>query len=208
MTHPQLSLVPAPAEAARPEPPTVDAELERRLHDTVLQTLELIARGGVDGRAEIEEILGLAAEAATELREIIDPSPARLAGTLADEVARAVARARRLSRVGIEFVVGPTDGTCSPPEVRAIAGAVAEALNNARKHSGATHIVVYLEELAGAAVCTVRDDGVGIGDGSADGIGISRSLVARMCDVDGDALIESSPGRGTKVTLAVQRRAA
>lgn len=205
-TQTQLTLVPATSlrRSARASTP----ELERLLHDTVLQTLELIARGGPDGDSTADELALLAADAALELRDIIDPSVAAQAGALAAELAKVVRRARRLSRSEIALVVGSTDGTLPEHTVRAMCGSVAEALNNARKHSGATRVVVYVEEACGAAECTVRDNGSGMDAACVDGFGIGRSLRARMREVGGEVSFDSSPDHGTKVTLMAHRKAA
>lgn len=200
----QLTLVPAqPLRPPRPRP-----DLARALHDTVLQTLELIARGGPDGSGDGADLCRLAADAARDLRELIEPTHDDSPGSLAEEMAAVVRRAQRLSRVDIALVVGVTDGSLPADQVRALCGAAAEALNNARKHSQATRVVVFVEEVHGEALCTVRDDGIGMAVSSARGFGITGSLMERMHEADGDVDFESAPGRGTKVTLVAHRKAA
>lgn len=187
--------------------PAPDPELSRALHDTVLQSLELIAGGGPGGAFDAAELSRLAADAAGQLRALIEPGmPA--AGLLAEEIARVVERARRMSRSDISLILGATDGSVGPTDVHALTGAAAEALNNARKHAGATRVVVFCEETCGEALCTVRDDGAGMDPGCAEGFGIAYSLRARMREVDGAAHIESAPGAGTKVILTTHRKVA
>ena len=79
---------------------------------------------------------------------------------------------------------------------------VQEALNNARRHSGATMILVSLKVEGQDLVAEVSDHGRGFGSRTAPGVGLSS--MRERADVIGATLrIESSPGRGTSVRLRV-----
>jgi two-component system, NarL family, sensor histidine kinase UhpB len=79
-----------------------------------------------------------------------------------------------------------------------------EALSNAARHSGAEHVEVRLRHSeSGGVVLEVTDDGRGFAfDDSQRGLGIG-GMRERALLVGGELTIESRPGRGTTVRLAV-----
>jgi signal transduction histidine kinase len=74
---------------------------------------------------------------------------------------------------------------------------VAEALTNATKHAGATHVAISIRAENGAVVVDVLDDG----DGGADvsGAGLS-GLARRVRALDGTLEVTSPAGGPTKLT--------
>jgi signal transduction histidine kinase len=92
-------------------------------------------------------------------------------------------------------------------EVRALAGAVGEALTNAGKHGSARRITVYAEPAPrGGVFCSVKDDGSGFDTTAVrEGVGLARSIRGRMADMHGSVEIDSAPGRGTEVRLWLPR---
>lgn len=79
---------------------------------------------------------------------------------------------------------------------------IQEALTNARRHSGATRVLVTLKTEGGDLVAEVSDDGVGFGTENVPGVGMS-SMGERAAAIEGRLRIESSPGQGTSVRLRV-----
>ena len=80
-----------------------------------------------------------------------------------------------------------------------------EGLNNAIRHSGASHFEARLEQLSGDLRLTISDSGVGFDPRTAmynDGIGL-MSIRERVTLVKGSMSIRSEPGRGTVVTVRV-----
>ena len=79
-----------------------------------------------------------------------------------------------------------------------------EALSNAGRHSGAAHVAVALRRHDGGDVeLEVADDGRGFAfDDSEGGLGIA-GMRERALLIGGELTIESRPGRGTTVRLAV-----
>ena len=76
-----------------------------------------------------------------------------------------------------------------------------EALTNARRHSGARNIEVRLGTEGRAVVAEVVDDGRGFDPGSRrTGIGLS-AMRERVEALGGEFAVQSSPGKGTKVTV-------
>ncbi|SFA80846.1 Histidine kinase-, DNA gyrase B-, and HSP90-like ATPase [Amycolatopsis marina] len=171
----------------------------RRLHDTVLQTLEAMAL-----QDDPEQLRRMAGAQAGELRTLLEsaeggsgrPLGEKL-GALAAEVAREGLRA--------QVVVAELDDEALS-EVRqlAVRDAVREALRNTRKHAHTDKVVVRVEERDGGLTTIVRDHGAGFSQESRPpGFGISESIKARLAEVGGSARVESAPGAGTRVTLWV-----
>lgn len=85
-----------------------------------------------------------------------------------------------------------------------------EALTNAAKHSEATEIQVGLARTGDHGLhCTISDNGCGFDEqevltdsGSRQGFGL-RTMRDRATGMGGDALVESSPGEGTKVSVYI-----
>lgn len=193
-------------------PPAGDAAvLEERarflrwLHDSPLQALDYVAaRGWRDpGDADPADLARVAALAAEELRRFIreQGEPAG-SGAFFKDVGDVVDEARRLGSHRIELVRGPIDGSSGGARPQALIGALREALTNARKHAGATRVVVYCEEEGGRAVITVRDDGVGASaDRLHSGFGVRHSILDRMRAAGGWAHVEQSADGGVVVRL-------
>lgn len=86
--------------------------------------------------------------------------------------------------------------------------AVAEALENARRHAAGAPVSVSLGTVDGHVVATVADRGPGFDDARRDEalaaghFGLA-GMVERLASADGDADVVSTPGRGTTVRLRV-----
>jgi signal transduction histidine kinase len=172
------------------------------LHDQTLQALEYIASGGYRDDVDVEHLRDVAAQAADELREVLERRrrPARdLVTALADVVARAQVLSGPLQ---IFLTVDELDRPVPPHLVETLAGAVTESLTNVRKHAGARHAFVRCIETPDAIVVTVADDGRGF-EAALDTIrmGVRDSIIGRMTAAGGTAIVESRPGDGTRVTL-------
>jgi signal transduction histidine kinase len=179
-------------------------DVARTLHDGVLQTLAVVQRRSPDA-----DLARLAREQERELREWLfgagalpgGPPPTDLAAAL--RAAAALAEDRHGLRV--EVVAVPDDVPALRPEaVAAIAGAVGEALTNAAKHGTARRATVYAAPEGDGAFVSVKDDGNGFDpDATTEGIGLGRSIRARIDEVGGRVEIDGNPGHGTEVRLWV-----
>ena len=94
----------------------------------------------------------------------------------------------------------------------ALGGATAAALDNVRQHAGAqAHAWVLVEDAGETVRVSIRDDGIGFGDGrlaeakTVGRLGVSHSILGRLREVGGTAWVTSAPGQGTEVELAVPR---
>jgi signal transduction histidine kinase len=206
--------------------------IARELHDAVTQKLfslrltaesadTLLSRAGTAGApelvragAELATVRRLAAEAADELRDIVvGLRPADLAGGGLDMALRKqVALLDRVHGAAIRFTGGPVPRLTGDREQAAYRIAQ-EALHNALRHADARHIEVSLAVRDGSVLLEVGDDGRGFepvrpGPGP-DGIGGSAgrlglaSMRDRARSVGGQLSVDSRPGGGTTVRLAV-----
>jgi signal transduction histidine kinase len=83
---------------------------------------------------------------------------------------------------------------------------VQESLTNVRKHSGARSVAVRVTATDTRATFVVTDDGCGFVPGAVptdrDGFGLA-SMRERMRLVNGGLVIDSAPGRGTRIIVDV-----
>jgi two-component sensor histidine kinase len=195
----------APVQEAREE----EREWVRgHLHDTALQILEFIAGDGFGTGLTASKISSLAGGAARDLHRWIETADAEeYCSGLLPELEQVTAEARSLDSK-VELVVGNMGLPPTSEQVAALAGAVREAVTNARKHAQASSVIVRVETgLDGRTAVTVTDDGVGIDPelvANATGLGVKGSIVGRMKRVGGHASLEGAPGGGTLVTLITQ----
>ncbi|WP_370943170.1 sensor histidine kinase [Amycolatopsis sp. cg5] len=183
---------------------------DRTLHDTVLQSLEVMAMESpedeTDPRKQLRALRNAARAQANQVRrglaDDVDGSPAGLGAELAGlatEMARDGLRAQLV-------VADIPDDILSDVRLVAVRDAVREALRNTIKHAGTGSVVVRMEERDGGIAVITRDHGVGYDEGKRPaGFGVSNSMRARLAEVGGRCHIESWPGRGTRVTLWVPR---
>ncbi|MBI2160879.1 MAG: HAMP domain-containing protein [Candidatus Rokubacteria bacterium] len=79
-----------------------------------------------------------------------------------------------------------------------------EALTNAVKHARASRVTLDARREDGTVRVTVQDDGVGFDAGHVRGAGQGlRNMRERTRRLRGELAIESAPGRGTRITVAV-----
>jgi signal transduction histidine kinase len=171
------------------------------LHDSALQSLELISRGVLDGEAARTE----ATRAATRLRRAVRGDPEAAPGGLRERLEDLVVEfAQRDLTVELVF-----DAECleiRDPVATSLTGATREALTNVAKHSQVPRAVVNVTEADAIVEVTIRDHGVGFDpEAVTAGFGLPESIRARVVEFGGTAAVWSLPGRGTRVTLHVPR---
>jgi glucose-6-phosphate-specific signal transduction histidine kinase len=174
------------------------------LHDTTLQMLEYLATDGYGAQLEAGNVRHLAGQALVDLRD-------RLGRLGEDEDCELMAGLRTVIRdaaylglQNVELVAGEVDDSITGDDAAALVAAVREALNNVRKHSRATHVLINCDVKDGEAHITVRDNGVGVDPGTlrgAGGLGVRQSIFQRMSNRGGMASLHSAPGKGVLVTL-------
>lgn len=210
--------------AHRAERQASEIEAQRRqgarlLHDTVLATLTLLAHSGVGVTADaLRAQAGDDAQLLRQLRlggvpTLQDPPPSTgsipvaatddaILGTTLESVKQ------RFGRIGLEVSWHGTGQVLLPSEVLdAFLLALAECLENVRRHAGVTEAHVTITDDETTVRAMVTDSGVGfdVKDIDSARLGLKDSVIARLGEVGGTARLFSSPGSGTTVVLEVPK---
>jgi signal transduction histidine kinase len=200
----------AVASAAWHEAAVAERErIARGIHDSVLQVLALVSSRGQTLGGEAAELGNLAAEQEAALRALV-ASPVN-GGPLGGKLdLRALLDPLGDAKVTVSCPAEPV--MLDEAAARAVCGTTAEALGNVAHHAGPEASAWVLVEDDGLAIAvTVRDDGVGFPRGrlaeaaEAGRLGVAQSIVGRLRDVGGTAVVTSAPGQGTEVELRVPR---
>jgi signal transduction histidine kinase len=115
------------------------------------------------------------------------------------------------ARSGVTLrVSGSTGGRIDPVVETAIYRIVQEALANVARHACATEASIRLQRRRDVLRCRVEDDGVGFGTASApaaprSGLGL-LGVRERLDALGGSLRIQSRPGRGVRLSIAVPLR--
>lgn len=178
---------------------------ERILHETVLNTLNAIVRGGLDSAALRERLRERCRESADVLRSISGSVPVVASSrSLASDIDDLCAE---LEAMGVVVDVQADDLTGIPPHVyQAIRTATREALTNVARHAAARQVSVTAQRTRRGEEQSIRveirDDGRGFDPaGESTRFGVQGAVVAALADVGGRARIESQPGQGTRVIV-------
>jgi GAF domain-containing protein len=108
--------------------------------------------------------------------------------------------------VSIAVEIGDDASTAAPAERRAeLVQVLREALANAVRHARASSITIAGRVEGGRLVLTVADDGIGFDTtaGSTEEHHGLRNMANRARLLEGHLKIDSAPGRGTTITIAV-----
>ncbi len=161
---------------------------------------------------ELELLQNMAREQGRELRELlVEMRPVDVEGvSLANVLRHAVESSQKSGGIQVRFMANPMTLEVPRRICRQTFQALREALNNARKHARAKHVVVSLEEGPGFFVLTVDDDGAGFKfEGcydlqQMDDLRIGPvSIKQRMRRMDADLTVDSKPGRGSRLRMQV-----
>lgn len=173
------------------------------LHDTVLQTLEYMSTDGYGAELTCDDLRGLAAQAHADLGARLERLGQAERCELVSGLHAVIAEAGSLGVVNVELVTGMVDDSITGDDAAALVAAVREALNNVRKHSRATRVLISCDAKDGEAHITVRDNGVGVDPSAIEGggLGVRQSIFQRMTTRGGQASLDSAPGKGVLVTL-------
>lgn len=78
-----------------------------------------------------------------------------------------------------------------------------EALTNVRRHAAASQVDVDLSYVDESVSVQVRDDGCGFAPAATTGFGL-RGIRARVEQVGGEVLVDTAPGKGTRVGVTLR----
>ena len=206
--------------AHRAERQASETEAQRRqgarlLHDTVLATLTLLAHSGVGvAPTALREQAADDARLLRQLRLGATPAP-QSSGTYQLEVSEETVLGttlesvkQRFGRMGLEVSWHGTGQVLLPSHVLdAFLLALAECLENVRRHSGVTeaHVTITDDETTVRAMITDSGVGFALDDVDSARLGFKESVVGRLREVGGKARLFSSPGSGTTVVLEVPK---
>jgi signal transduction histidine kinase len=206
--------------AHRAERQASEIEAQRRqsarlLHDTVLATLTLLAHSGVGvAPAALQQQAADDAKLLRQLRLGATPTPLSSGGYNLEPVEETVLGTtlesvkQRFGRMGLEVSWHGTGQVLLPSDVLdAFLLALAECLENVRRHSGVREAHVTIVDDATTVRAMITDAGVGfiLDDVDSARLGFKESVVARLKEVGGHARLFSEPGSGTTVVLEVPR---
>ncbi len=198
--------------------------IARELHDSLAQVLGVIhlrLRGlepdvrnipGNGVATEIGELAEIADEAYKDVREAI--LGLRESITSADGLEGALGEyLRKYSRqTGIKTSLHCDDAArraLTPRSEVQLLRVVQEALTNVRKHAGARHAAVSLNEDDGLVTLAVMDDGTGFDPARLEealdhGFGLA-SMRERVEQIGGTLAVHTAPGMGTRVVVQLQQ---
>jgi signal transduction histidine kinase len=206
--------------AHRAERQASEIEAQRRqsarlLHDTVLATLTLLAHSGVGvSPAAMQQQAADDARLLRQLRLGATPVPQSSGGYNLEVVEEAALGTtlesvkQRFGRMGLEVSWHGTGQVLLPSHVLdAFLLALAECLENVRRHAGVTEAHVTITDDETTVRAMVTDSGVGfdVKDVDSARLGLKDSVIGRLNEVGGNARLFSAAGSGTTVVLEVPK---
>ena len=111
-------------------------------------------------------------------------------------------RSRQHPQISFSFTVGSLQRSYGDSIDLTVYRCIQESLTNAIRHAQAKHVSVDLSHVDARLALTVRDDGCGMKPGKSAGFGI-RGMQERVEGLGGRYRVESEPGRGTSVYIAI-----
>jgi signal transduction histidine kinase len=206
--------------AHRAERQASETEAQRRqgarlLHDTVLATLTLLAHSGLGVTASaLQQQANDDARLLRQLRLGASPVPQSSGVYNLEPVAESILGTtlesvkQRFGRMGLEVSWHGTGQVLLPSDVLdAFLLALAECLENVRRHAGVTdaHVTITDDDTTVRAMVTDAGVGFDLKDIDAARLGFKDSVVGRLKEVGGNARLFSSRGAGTTVVLEVPK---
>ena len=200
------------------------ARVARELHDGAIQSLiaaemqvdvlrQQMAARSEPVAAELDHIQRLLRDEVQALRELmqqmkpLDVAPRKLLEFLAVSIELF----RRETGIAASFVTDVEEVTLPPRTCRELARIVQEALANVRKHSQARNALVWLPHEEGVWKLVIDDDGRGFdftGHFSHADLDRDRKgplvIKERVRSIGGELTIESTPGRGARLVIALR----
>jgi len=187
--------------------------IARDLHDGLAQDLACIAAQGQRLGAELEPehpLMIAARHALATSRGVIADLSASAAPTT--EAALRMIGDELRHRYGLQISVRietsgalSADSDIDPVDREQVVRIAREAIVNAALHGGARHVDVVLLEKGRDLLMTITDDGCGITDASASGMGL-RTMRARATALGGRLTARPGAGGGTELQLVAPAR--
>lgn len=116
-----------------------------------------------------------------------------------------VKRTEAASSIRCEFVVAGDVAVSDPAKAQELYRIAQEALSNAARHSGASHILLTLSGQHNQLILQVRDDGIGLPAEVPEGRMGLRTMTYRTRALDGELVMGPADGGGTLLTCRAPR---
>jgi two-component system nitrate/nitrite sensor histidine kinase NarX len=187
------------------------------LHDSLAQSLigmrlqlkllgESLARKDFGGaQYEVSRLRRAMTQANEDLRELLTNYRLKIDdGGLVPTIANLVERFGRETGIELFFQNECRSLALTPAQEIQVFFIIQEALTNIRKHSGAHNVRILLNNEDDLYTVLIEDDGLGMTDAEGDvpgghaGLAIMRERTERL---QGQIVIESEPGEGTRIVL-------
>jgi signal transduction histidine kinase len=202
------------------------ARVARELHDGAVQSLisvemqvDVLRRRANGEPAQVVPELGriqkLLREEVLKLRDLMQQmKPLAVEGkNLVSFLQDAVAKFQRETGISARFICQESKVDLPPKTCRELARIVQEGLVNARKHSGAQHVVVQLRSVPGSYHLAIQDDGSGFEfsgrlsqtelEDQHKGPAVIRE---RVRSIEGELTLESVPGHGSRLDVTIPQK--
>jgi signal transduction histidine kinase len=202
-------------------------ELERQriaadFHDGPLQSFisfqmrlevikKLLARDQKMAVEDMTQLQEICKKQITDMRAFVRSMRSSADGTSPATSVRQIADDfQKTSGISLSWNVGDSLSGLEPEISHEVLQIVREALHNAQKHSKATKVTLQAEKVDGALQMMVEDDGSGFpfaGQYSLDELELMRmgpeSIKRRVRTLNGEMLVQSTPGRGATLRIRV-----
>ncbi len=202
------------------------ARVARELHDGAIQSLiavemqvDVLRRQAAENSDrlanDLERIQQLLREQVLEMRELMQQlKPAEVSPEqFLDFVGNTIERFRRDTGINATLQSEVREVDLTPQQCRELGRILQEALVNVRKHSGAGNVMVDLNRRNGNLVLTIEDDGRGFGfTGRLNSEQLTAARLGptiiqeRVRSMSGELEIESVPGKGARLQVALPRK--
>jgi signal transduction histidine kinase len=199
------------------------ARIARELHDGVIQAVTgveiqvaalslRLANESPSVASELRRLKMILREEVVSLRELMHQMKPLELGPhqLVDALEDSVQRFQRETGISARFVTQLDRIALTPRACREVAQILHEALVNVRRHSGARNVFVRLTAVNGDCRLSIDDDGCGFpfaGRFSQADLEATRKgplvIKERVRLLGGELTIESDPGRGARLEIAV-----
>ncbi len=170
-----------------------------------------IERGQPNVRAMANDVISHINRSIDMTREIARGlSPVQIErGSLSAALDRLAIEASRRLRIEVKAESKPPDVQVSDVVADHLYRIVYEALTNAARHSGCSHVAIALRVADGGLELSVTDDGSGMRSGAAGGNGFGLKMMAYRARLIGAKFgVEPAPGTGTRIVVTMAMNAA
>lgn len=169
---------------------------QRRIHETVLNTLQAISMGIAQDHKEQAQ-----SACRRDLAELQQPALPAASASVMSIVATSIEQAATDELTVMTHVTAPEP--LSPSVAAALRDALVESLRNVARHAQVGQVQVTARQAEGISEVTIIDAGPGLTPQALARFGRDSGVVRGIEAVSGSYEITSAPGRGTSVRIRV-----